>query len=616
MAPEAEAGAPDPAAASPPSPARPAALPEPAARPPAWLVVLCTVLAGLALAWLSNFLDGQETLKRLAARSYAPLLSEAYGPAGQNLITVLTVDDGDLKEYGLSWPVPLEFHGRLIQRVARQHPRAVFLDVVFLDNRPPEQVQAFGDAVCAVAASGVPVFYASYARTDLSSNVELMLSTRRLPAPPGTGEGAPAAAGPLCARPVRAHLLHDRLDQHLWNYALNAPPGEAIDPQRPRPPGSAALTLYCLHDPGRCPKQTEEPMALLWPTRAEHGNPRIFVRANQDGELESVCRGEWHWSEAVPFNGLARRAWAWLQASEYRKPAPLCPYNKVLPASAFKGIGFDAAELRAALHGRYVLIGANLAAVGDQVLSPVHGRLPGVHAHAVALDNLISLDGRYLGGGEVAWPWQDGRWVGVNQATRFALFSVSLVALVMIPLTRAMRRGLARRREAVRDRPYRTWRFLQRESWVSRRLPLRGLAWLLLLWLALWLLVWVLGHWGVPMRLVWLPPMFLAYLMLVHGQPVFGQHPLHRLVLLQRVLEVLAYSLVSTLIVVLGFYAFHQGPLVIVEYLGLAALSGLLGWGEKLARNAQAAFAALGQQNPVLAWNRHAAARAAQGSRD
>src|SRR5690606_3261475 len=145
------------------------------------------------------------------------------------------------------------------------------------------------------------------------------------------------------------------------------------------------------------------------------------------------------------------------------------------------------------------------------------------------------------------------------------------------------------------------------------RLPLPGLFGLLLFAALLGSLALALAHWGGPPRLALLPPLLLAYLMLVHGQPVFGAHPLHRLALLQRLLEVLAYSLLSTLIVVLGFYAFHQGPLVIVEYLGLAALSGLLGWGEKLAGNAQAAYTAWRQPHPVLAWNRHAAARAAQG---
>lgn len=611
MGPEPEPGAaaPPAAPAAPPAPS-PAARPHPSTKPPpATLVVLCTVLAGLALAWLSNFLDGQETLKRVAGRSYAPLLSEAYGPAGQNLITVLTIDDGDLKEYGLSWPVPLDFHGRLIQRIARHQPKAIFLDVVFLDDRPAPQLEAFGAALCAVAAQGVPIYYASYARADLTSNVEAMLARLRVPRPDG-------GTGPACARPVRAHLLHDRLDQHLWTYALNSPPGERIDPQRPRPPGSVAHTLYCLHDPGRCPRDTEEPMALLWPTRADHDNPRILVRANLEGQLESVCRGEWHWSEAVPFNGLARRAWAWLKAQPYRPLAPLCPYNKVLPASAFKGIGFDTDELRAALNGRFVLIGVNLAAVSDSVLSPVHGRLPGVHAHAVALDNLISLNGRYLGGGEVRWPWQDGRWVGLNAATWFALFSVGLVALVMVPLTRGMRRWTQRRREALGPRRHSTWPGLQSEAYRSRRLPLRGVAWLLLIALALGVLAWGLQRGGAPPRLALLPPLVLGYLMLVHGQPVFGRHPLHRLVLLQRLLEVLAYSAVSTLIVLLGFYAFHQGPLVIIEYLGLAALSGLLGWGERLASNAQAVYTALGQRNPVLAWNRYAASRAAGRSGD
>ena len=54
------------------------------------LVVLCTIVAGLVLAWLSNFFDSDEILKRLAARSFAPLLTQDYGTQGQARIAVAT----------------------------------------------------------------------------------------------------------------------------------------------------------------------------------------------------------------------------------------------------------------------------------------------------------------------------------------------------------------------------------------------------------------------------------------------------------------------------------------------------------------------------------------------
>ncbi len=42
------------------------------------------------------------------------------------------------------------------------------------------------------------------------------------------------------------------------------------------------------------------------------------------------------------------------------------------------------------LRDRLVLVGANITSTGDLVESPVHGQLPGVYLHAMALDNLIN----------------------------------------------------------------------------------------------------------------------------------------------------------------------------------------------------------------------------------
>ncbi len=62
--------------------------------------------------------------------------------------------------------------------------------------------------------------------------------------------------------------------------------------------------------------------------------------------------------------------------------------------------------------GRYVLVGANIPGYNDFARSPVHGLVPGVHYHAMALDNLLSYGARYKlnhewnveGMAVLAWP--------------------------------------------------------------------------------------------------------------------------------------------------------------------------------------------------------------------
>ncbi len=41
------------------------------------------------------------------------------------------------------------------------------------------------------------------------------------------------------------------------------------------------------------------------------------------------------------------------------------------------------------LRDRLVMVGASITSTGDLVQSPVHGLIPGVYLHAMALDNLI-----------------------------------------------------------------------------------------------------------------------------------------------------------------------------------------------------------------------------------
>jgi hypothetical protein len=47
------------------------------------------------------------------------------------------------------------------------------------------------------------------------------------------------------------------------------------------------------------------------------------------------------------------------------------------------------------LAGRFVFVGTQLSGLNDQVYSPVHGYLPGVYKHAMAVDNLITYRADY-----------------------------------------------------------------------------------------------------------------------------------------------------------------------------------------------------------------------------
>nr|MBP8295586.1 CHASE2 domain-containing protein [Burkholderiales bacterium] len=71
-----------------------------------------------------------------------------------------------------------------------------------------------------------------------------------------------------------------------------------------------------------------------------------------------------------------------------------CPAVPVLRADAI--LDGDAAAVDALLRGRAVLLGAQVSGIPDWQVSPVHGRVPGVVLHAMALDNLLAHGDGYL----------------------------------------------------------------------------------------------------------------------------------------------------------------------------------------------------------------------------
>jgi hypothetical protein len=71
-----------------------------------------------------------------------------------------------------------------------------------------------------------------------------------------------------------------------------------------------------------------------------------------------------------------------------------CPAVPVVRADAI--LDGDAAAVDALLRGRAVLVGAQVSGIPDWQLSPVHGQVPGVVLHAMALDNLLVRGDGYL----------------------------------------------------------------------------------------------------------------------------------------------------------------------------------------------------------------------------
>lgn len=495
---------------------------EPLAKPPSWIwqlyVVITTIVVGLFLAWLSNKLPIEEVIKRATTRIYAPLLSLNYSDAGQRAITILTLDDADLKEYGLSWPVPLDYYQRLLDGVVKRQPKAIFLDVLFLDNKPKKDVENLVGAACRSTDAGVPFFLATFALESLSSDTERQLFAAR------TKSGTP------CVIPVRPNVTPDSFDQSQWAYPLR-PRNDGEDKDNASLPDSVALSIYCRLNAKTCPANTEVALALIWATNAAPTNAATMVTRDDQGNLKPVCRGVWNWWEIIP------------GAVMYRKIAnmsmlQLCPYNQVIPVRAFKNYGFTADQLDQELRGKVVLIGADLKSIGDNLFSPLHGRLPGVHVHAMALDNLISFDGKYRENGDFEWHelWH-------SSANIFIFLSLLLTAGVMVPWNIYKKQMLAVKSEKS------DLRIPPKYPWLSKA------------------------------KMICLSPF-----MLITGAPGRGKPDQ---TLFQRLLlpciGIIIYIGLGFIVLMMGYYGFSQGPLSIIEYVLFPLMAHFLHMGETFA---------------------------------
>ena len=533
-------------------------------------MVIVTVVTGLFLAWLSQKLLIDEVVKRAMSRIHAPLLSLNYPQAGQRAIAVVTIDDADLKEYGLNWPVPLDYYQRLLDRVVKQKPKAIFLDVLFLDDKPAREIDSLIGAACRATDAGVPFYLATFAREALSSNAERRIFDAR------TSAGAP------CAIAVRSNVTPDSLDQSQWAYPLRPRTEDEVDGEV-KLPDSVALSIYCRLYAATCPARTEVPLSLIWATKAAPTNVETMVVRDPQGALTPICRGVWNWWEVLPGANL-------LFTLAGHPALPLCPYNQVIPVRAFKGQGFSPEELHDALGGKIVMIGADLKAIGDNAFSPVHGRLPGVLVHAMALDNLISFEGEYRENGDFEWHelWH-------APANVFIFLSVLLTTSVMV-LWKHQKEGFSSKgmsteissKGGFSDRPSVRWlRSLgstHLDSWFITRLVSCGLI-------------------GVQV-FIRLPMVVMLPLLLILGWPRFGSTQKSRHELWQSLWGMPIYAALCATVFYLGYYVFHQGPLSIIEYVLFPLMAHFLHVGETIADRSRQFWQAMWASNPCEEWAR------------
>ena len=327
------------------------------------------VVTGCVLAFLLHWLFGEEFATRQQARAYAPIAGAQYGDGKRDDIRVVLIDDAALQSAGQVWPARYSYSARLLSAVAQYKPKAIFVDIYYGAARDDASLPALTRALCAIRAQGVALYMAT-ARNgagDYTLRPEI-----------------DALAG-KCFEKVAIQYAPDDIDRVAWSYPLAVQGGGGHG----APLKSAALALY--ETGGAHLDVDHHPLALTWGSRSaingigwlrerDHGEPGEHAANNAHADT-SYCRASHGYKELIP-PGIRNLMY-------HDIGQPLCVFHETLRAGEFANTTVAAdARLQREIAGKSILIGLANTDSADFVLSPLHGRIPGIYLHAMALDNL------------------------------------------------------------------------------------------------------------------------------------------------------------------------------------------------------------------------------------
>lgn len=354
----------------------------------AWSTFSRMVVIFVALivpAWLLEIVDPfglSGAVERHSQQIVQKLAAPFYPATAQSRIAVVLIDEASLAIRGESWPPRYLYYEEVVRRIAKQRPSAIFLDVLIDDHRSydgslPLAQKALEETL---QETGVPLYLAVL--DDGERNLFAKVPGTQLAMAGWSGYGddypllvdkthrfgeKPLDGGKQCdseSLPTAAFALY----RQVCSIGTQGSCGDT--------PAKADVGAFCA------------PLVVQWGYNVA---PEVRAR---DLISDSQCAP----SDARPGSRLfdsVRLLWSSFLASFSNdleaQGRQTCPYTLTLREE-----DLSSARARGLLKDRVVLVGTSLAGIHDLVASPVHGQLPGVYLHAMALDNLLTWDDGYF----------------------------------------------------------------------------------------------------------------------------------------------------------------------------------------------------------------------------
>ena len=366
------------------------------------------------------------------------ITSPWYDPSGQ--VTAVVIDDEYVRTRSAGWPLSYGDQGRLIRSILAMKPAVLVIDLVYPHrhaaapappavpgSQPVDSVSLLIDPIIAAAQADKPATPVVFTAMALEPG-KLQPDFKFCPE-----ETARTVESLLDESSIQRELLIQltdpdrgpeksllRLAYVRWSGCGNRYPlllgGRNASPT----PAFEAFRVYCEMQKkyGRqlaaclAKPPADSADAYLQPMIVRSG---AFPPSTQAFAYKKACQqfAERRQKKGAPgeppvieeYVPRLRKIWVSIeQASlglfgDLRKDprAALslpCPAVTVVPLSVLESASAD--DLQELFTGKAVLLGANLSGIPDAVASQVHGQIPGVVWHAMALDNLISLGPGYL----------------------------------------------------------------------------------------------------------------------------------------------------------------------------------------------------------------------------
>lgn len=282
-----------------------------------------------------------------------------YPDDGQKDTTVVLFQERNLRELKAGYPVSYEVQADVFEALASYGPRAVFIDFVFIDERPHED--RLRAAMCKLSAAVDGRLYLA-APVDDQARVTMQEKF-----------GA-------CAHLVSALVDPDTGVSGVLTYCSGTWGLRGCVKRKGEGPfiPSAAFAM-ARHRIDVAPTDGER-MEILWPSKTSWLNRR-WMKCDQEGDARSRLRTR---IKEEP-----------LEVKEE------CPYTNTVSVAHVLGT-FDP-DVEQAIRNKAVFYGGGFDVAADRVVSPTYQDLPGVYLHAMAYDNLLSLGKNYKRADRVGW---------------------------------------------------------------------------------------------------------------------------------------------------------------------------------------------------------------------